>query len=85
MSDTKTPPPLSWKGPIAASVRTRLTDHKQCHSCGKVIKKGDEWGAIGDCPAGGKPSIVFLRLCAPCWDKATVGVKELQRGWEDPE
>ena len=85
MTDRISPPPLEWKGPIAASFRTRLLDHSQCHSCRKVIEKGDPWGAIGDCPTWGEPRIVFLRLCGDCWDLASSGMKKIRRGWEASE
>jgi len=81
VKDTKTPPPLVWKGPLAQAIRSRLLDYQRCHSCATVIKKGDEWRAIGHCPTTGKPSIVFFRLCLPCWGNATVGIDRMRRAW----
>lgn len=83
MKDQKIPPPIEWKGPIATVMKTRILDQHNCHSCGDEIKRGDEWGAIGDCPCREREArIVFLRLCGACWEKATRGMKELERGWE---
>lgn len=83
MSTPKTTPPLEWKGPIAAVMRTRILDQTNCHSCCDEIKQGDEWGTIGDLQDDeGGAKIVFIRLCGICWEKATKGMKELERGWE---
>jgi len=83
VSTHETPPPLEFRGPIAESIRNRITDHKQCHSCCETIERGDTWGAIGDCPLEGSPRLVFVRLCGKCWDLATVGMTKLRKGWAE--
>ena len=78
-------PPIALSGHYATAIYNQLLDHLVCHSCGKLIEKGDGWGAFGDIlPTEDErgAEMQFIRLCREHWMVIGEAVGKLTRGWE---